>query len=90
MFDALAASPWASALALSSDPCDPLHINFAHEIGSDASAVPGLAPGDLVVSLRQIHAFGILDRETRVLKRLVRDGRSVGSTPCNTSTAAAS
>ena len=72
VFDALAASPWASALALPSDPCDPLHINFAHEIGSGASAAHGLAPGDLVVSLRQIHAFGILDRETRELKRLVR------------------
>lgn len=34
----------------------------------------GIDPGDLVVSLRNLHAFGILDRERRRLKRLVRGG----------------
>ena len=73
LVDALLDSPFASVLSEAAwAPCDPLHLNFVHEVGEDAAGVPGLAPGDLVVSLRHLSAFGVLDRDTRALKRLVR------------------
>ena len=54
------------------DFCDPLHLNYIDEIGLEAAA--GLAPGDLVVSLRNISRFAILDRETFKIKRVVSGG----------------
>ena len=52
--------------------CDPTHLNFAHQLGADASGVDGIAPGDIVVSLRNLDAFAIIDRISRRLKRLAR------------------
>ena len=72
LIDALLDSPYAPVLSQTLDACDPLHPNFVHEIGADAAGVPGLAPGDLVVSFRNLSAFGVLDRDTRAVKRLVR------------------
>ena len=70
---ALLASPWAPLLSENTAECwDLLHLNYAHEAGADAGGVPGLAPGDLVVSFRNLSAFGVLDGRTRELKRLVR------------------
>ena len=54
--------------------CDPTHLNFAHQLGPDASGADSIAPGDLVVSLRNLDAFGIIDKDTRRLKRLARGG----------------
>ena len=54
--------------------CDPLHLNFAHQLGADAGGVDGIAPGDIVASLRNLDAFAIIDRDTRRLKRLARGG----------------
>ena len=72
VFDAILRSPYASLL-LHADPCDPTHVNSVHLLGEDAAG-PGLEPGDLVVSMRNLHAFAILDRETHRLKRTVRGG----------------
>ena len=65
-------SKFASVLLNTSDACDPLHLNFIHQLGDDAGGAQGIAPGDLVVSLRNLSAFAILDGETGRLKRLVR------------------
>ena len=54
--------------------CDPTHLNFAHQLGPDAGGAAGVAPGDIVVSLRNLSAFGIIDWDTRRLKRLARGG----------------
>ena len=62
-------SNWAGMLPDTTDPCDPLHLNYVDEIGADAG--PGLVEGDLVVSLRNQSRFAILDPETREIKRLV-------------------
>ena len=70
--DALLQSSYASLL-LRADPCNPTHVNSVHRLGEDAAG-PGLEPGDLVVSSRNLHAFAVLDRETHRLKRLVRGG----------------
>ena len=62
-------SKFASVLLSTTAACDPLHLNFIHQLGDDAGGAPGIAPGDLVVSLRSLSAFAILDGETGRLKR---------------------
>ena len=74
ILDAISQSPYASSLAdvRKEEHCDPTHLNFVHLLGEDAGGTAGIAPGDLVVSLRNINAFCILDRDNRQLKRLVQ------------------
>ena len=72
LVDILLKSPFAPLLRHTFNPCDPLHLNYAVRLGPDAGGTWGMAPGDLVVSLRNLNAFAILDRESFRLKRLVR------------------
>ena len=72
VLEALVQSRYAGSLADARSHCHPTHLNFVHLLGEDAGGTAGIAPGDLVVSLRNLHAFGILDRDTHQLKRLVR------------------
>ena len=69
---ALLESPYNGILFLQPEECDPLHLNFAHQLGADAGGAAGIAPGDLVASLRNLNAFAIIDRDSRRLKRLAR------------------
>ena len=77
---ALLDSPFAPVLAQTLEPrsgftregCDPLHLNFVSRLGESAGGAPGIAPGDLVVSLRNLSAFAILDGASGRLRRLVR------------------
>ena len=71
VLDAIVQSPHAGSLA-GAPGCAPTHLNFVHVLGADAGGAAGIAPGDLVVSLRNLNAFGILDRDDRRLKRFVR------------------
>ena len=71
VLDAIIASPYRGRL-IDAHGCEPTHINFAHMLGADAGGTDGITPGDLVISLRNLHAFGILDKDDRRLKRLVR------------------
>ena len=70
VFDALQDSTYAPLLRFQ-NPCNPTHLNSVHPLGEDARG-PGLEPGDLVVSMRDLHAFAILDRRDHRLKRLMR------------------
>ena len=72
VFDAVLDSPYATLL-LHTDTCNPTHVNSVHVLGEDAAGA-GLEPGDLVVSMRSLHAFAVLDRSNHRLKRLVRGG----------------
>ena len=72
VFAALIQSPYVSLLTYV-DPCDPTHVNSVHLLGEDAAGA-GLEPGDLVVSMRNLHAFAVLDRDTHRLKHMVRGG----------------
>ena len=72
LVDVLLESPFAPLLQHSSNTCDPLHLNYIVRLGSNAGGTWGMAPGDLVVSFRNLSAFAILDRESLGLKRLVR------------------
>ena len=72
VLDALAASPYSGVLERVRDSCDPTHLNFAHRLGPDAGGAPDLQPGDIVISLRGLDAFALLDRDDYRLKRFVR------------------
>ena len=74
VLDALLESPYAPALYNRADACDPTHLNFVHQLRKDAGGAKGIAPGDLVVSLRSLSAFGILDRKSHRLKKWVSGG----------------
>ena len=71
IIDAILNSAYATML-YDARGCDPAHLNFVHVLGADAGGAAGIAPGDLVVSLRNLSAFGILDKDDRRLKRFVR------------------
>ncbi len=71
VLDAILESPFVPALRFANID-DPTHLNFVHQLRDDAGGVAGIAPGDLVVSLRDLDAFGILDGESYRLKKLVR------------------
>ena len=74
LVDVLLRSRFAPLLRHTIETCYPLHLNYVAQLGSDAGGTWGMAPGDLVVSLRNLNAFAILDRESFGLKRLVRGG----------------
>ena len=73
VFDAILASSYAR-LMRHRYHCDPFHLNSVHVLGEDAGGEgeEDLVPGDLVVSLRNLGAFAVLDRRTHRVKRLVR------------------
>ena len=71
VLDAFLASRWAPAL-IHADPCNPFHLNSVSMVGEDVSGLPGVRPGDLVLSLRDMDAFAVLDRETGVVKRFAQ------------------
>ena len=72
LFEKLAASRHRFLLRNTSNPCDPLHANSVHELGTDATGPFGIRPGDLVVSMRSLSAFVVLDRDSFDVKTLVR------------------
>lgn len=72
IIDRIIESPFSSVLLHTTNPCDILHLNYIDRIRDDVHGIPGVNPGDFVVSLRHISAFGILDRETGALKLMVR------------------
>ena len=74
LLDALLVSPYLFVLRHSSNSnsCDLLHLNFIHRLGEDTGGAWGIGPGDLVVSLRNLSVFAILDQESGYVKRVVR------------------
>ena len=76
VLDALNASPWQGASWPTIDPCDRLHLNFVHEVGetgevASSDTTANVEPGDFVLSLHNISAFAIMDRQSHRLKRMV-------------------
>ena len=72
VFDAVLESPREHLIRNfdASAECDPLHLNSVDVLGEGGG--DGLAPGDWVVSLRNVDGFAVLDRRTHRVKRLVR------------------
>ena len=74
-FEKLAASRYRFLLRDTRNParpCDSIHVNSVHELGPDATGPSGIGPGDLVVSMRRLSAFVLLDRDSFDVKALVR------------------
>lgn len=69
---ALSESPYAVLLQHTTDPCDPLHLNSVRRIEDTIDDSAGIIAGDLVVSLRNLSAFAIIDGENNHIKRVVR------------------
>jgi len=73
VLDALARSPYRAVLQHTTDGCDPTHLNYIDVVTEEAAAaVDGIDAGDLVVSLRNISAFAVLDADSGAVNRLVR------------------
>ena len=72
LIDKIIESPFAAMLFHASSPCDILHLNYIDRIREDVKGIPNVAPGDYVVSLRNISAFGIVDGQTGEIKLMVR------------------
>ncbi|MBL9060312.1 MAG: hypothetical protein JNK88_09860, partial [Mangrovicoccus sp.] len=68
---ALRASPWAPMLAETTDPCDPLHLNYVDVLNETA---PGgaLQPGFLLISMRNLSAVAVLDPATDTITAVRR------------------
>lgn len=61
-----------TARTLTRTPCDITHLNAVGRLSASAGGAWGLAPGDLVVSMRHLSAFAILDPASAKVKRVVR------------------
>ncbi|MGF1477836.1 MAG: arylsulfotransferase family protein [Geminicoccaceae bacterium] len=73
VMEALIASPFAAVLMQTTNPCDPLHINFVREVGPGiAQVIDGVEADDLMVSMRNVSAIGFLDRQTNGFNHIVR------------------
>ena len=72
LIDRIIESPFAAMLFHSTAPCDLLHLNYIDRIREDVQDIPGVVPGDYIVSFRNISAFGIVDIETGEIKRMVK------------------
>lgn len=70
---ALLDSNWSAILAATSDPCDPLHINYV-DVLDDSAPGGALAPGHLVLSLRNVSAVVVLDPDTGAVTHVTRGG----------------
>lgn len=62
-------SNWSGLLTKSTDLCDPLHLNYIDKIIENNDS--DLQAGDLVLSLRNVSSFIVLDAAKRKIKRAV-------------------
>ena len=72
--DAIENSIYSTILDATPNPLDPTHVNsvFVLDEESADSIGHGIVPGDLIVSMRTLSAFGFFDARNGSLKRLVR------------------
>lgn len=71
VYNAFMQSPYRGMLVDASEPCDPLHLNYVVPVSADMLPLfKDVEPDDLLVSLHNIDAFGILGRRDRRLKYL--------------------
>ena len=65
-------SGYAGLVELTTDRCDPIHLNDVRVLSAeDAPQYPGLAAGDLLISMRNISTLAVIDRPTRRIKWLI-------------------
>jgi len=76
IMDVLIRSGYEGLLWATTDRCDPLHLNFVQYVDERLARLSGLAPGDLVVSIRNINAVLALSAGDRKVKWLM-SGRTL-------------
>ncbi|MEM9386268.1 MAG: arylsulfotransferase family protein [Pseudomonadota bacterium] len=69
---ALEQSPFRGLLEQTTDPCDPLHLNFIDVVRDTDPTVEDITTGDWVLSLRNLSAFAIVDSNNGRIKRVIR------------------
>lgn len=63
---------YGPALSRTTDPCDPLHLNSVDiATAQDASSTPGIAAGDMIVSLRALSMVAIISADGKRIKRSI-------------------
>src|SRR4030095_9314764 len=73
ILEAVLQSPYRAILLNTSDPCDPIHLNYVDTLSKGSSN--GAGGGDrtqFLVSLRNVSAFGLIDSVTGRLVRVFR------------------
>lgn len=63
------------------DDCDPLHLNSVDLVPASIAPKLGVAPGDLLVSLREPSIIALLDARTGAIRRLVADRTAAQHSP---------
>lgn len=69
--DAVANSPFDAILETSSGTCNPLHMNYIDIVGDDVAGLANIAPGDLILSWRNVNAFAVMDSNDYRIKRVI-------------------
>lgn len=69
--DAVANSPFDAILEMSSGVCNPLHMNYIDIVGDGVARLANIAPGDLILSWRNVNAFAIMDGNDYRVKRVI-------------------
>jgi hypothetical protein len=77
VLDLLIANGYAGLIRLTTNECDPFHLNFVQYIDAQmASRLDGVEAGDLLISLRNVYTVLIFSPRTQVIK-WIQTGRSI-------------
>jgi len=77
VLDLLVTNGYAGLVRLTTDECDPFHLNFVQYIDAQtASRLDGVEAGDLLISLRNIYTVLIFSPRTRAIK-WIQTGRTI-------------
>ena len=71
LIDSVIESPLAGMLQQATVPSDLLHLNYIDRIRDDVE-IDGVSPGDYVVSMRGLSAFGIMEAQSGRMVHMVR------------------
>ena len=76
LIGAIAAADYPGLLYGLRDGCDPIHLNSIDLASDDvAAAIPGVKPGDMLISMREASTVAIVDKDTGHITRII-NGRS--------------
>jgi hypothetical protein len=68
ILDVLVANELVGVIANTSDPCDPVHLNFVEYVTEDLARAAGLDAGDVILSVRHMSLVVALDKTMTKVK----------------------